>query len=478
MRRILFLVAGGCLLLSNQVALALDGAQQNTSAPAAPQIAAPPEAMLDAQVSKLGFEPNSEAGKVARKWVVQIATDPDWSKVMAPPSGQPGDSSRNGITNRFGANLSPHERETLLRLFLGVVSGLKPEQCERMFGGEGPPVGSNPLSAKQLGELLTLLNSAVKKGAHGDAPRESYSIAQALDADSTAEMRTEAELRKSRDITASEMQDIPAILKGKHACIAASAMFRSLLALPEPVRTVATWDFLSSPWHGTASQHVLQTAEHYANSEFGLDKLPTQLASRLPAAGSRPLSFRSAVVEGEWENPSHPQFDGRYRKTYWNLRNSGAVATFLSRADADKEIVWGHFQTEFGFAGLRGQEVGTGIRILPPQVFPASQFSMANESNFVPQPNSSFRIPATQPSTEDVRDYQCETYGKYPASRVFRDLTGDAVDVSCQAVSSTGASKYQIREAYLYDYSISVRLFEIDKDGLTFSRIRNVTVTQ
>ena len=479
MRILPYLAVGVCALLSNQAALAVDGASSYTFTPATPQVVTPPEAMLDAQVRNLGFEPNSDAGKLAKKWVVQIATDPDWKSVMAHASGRPGDKSSNdGGMSGFGANLSPQEREALLRLFLGVVSGLKPEQCERMFGGEGPPVGSNILSARQLYALMTLLNSAVKRSAHSDAPKESYSIAQALDADGALEMHLEAMLRKNKEISASEMEDMPAILKGKHACIAASAMLRSFLEAPEPTRTVATWDFLSSPWHGTASQHVLQTAEHYANSEFDLNKLPAQLASRLPAAGSRPLGFRSVVVEGDWENRSRPEFDARYRKTYWNLHNSGAVATFLSRADADKELVWGFFQTEFGFAGLRVQEVGTGIRILPPEVFPASQFSMASESNFVPQPNSSFRIPATQPSIEDVRDYQCETYGKYPASKVFPDLKGDAVDVSCQAVSGTGSTKHQIREAYLVDYSISVRLFEIDKDGLTMSRIRSVTVTQ
>lgn len=479
MRNLPFLVASVCLMLSSQEVLAVDGVPPHTITRATPQVATPPDAMLDAQVRNLGFEPDSEAGKLAKKWVVQIAMDPDWKSVMAHSGGQPGDNSSNhGVMSGFGANLSSQERQNLLRLFLGVVSGLKPEQCERMFGGEGPPVGSNILSAKQLNALMTLLNSSVKRGAHTDAPKESYSIAQALDADSTVEMQTEAELRKNKEITASEMQDMPAIFKGKHACIAASAMFRSFLDASEPIRTIASWDLLSSPWHGTAPQHVLQTAEHYATSEFSVDKLPAQLASRLPAPGSRPLNFRSVVVEGEWENPSHPQFDGRYRKTYWNLRNSGAVATFLSRADADKEVVWGYFQTEFGFAGLRDQEVGTGIRILPPQVFPASQFSMASETHFVPQPNSSFRIPATQPSTEDVRDYQCETYGKYSASKLFRDLKGDAVDVSCQAVTGTGVTKYQVREAYLYDYSISVRLFEIDKNGLTMSRIHSVTVTQ
>jgi hypothetical protein len=115
---------------------------------------------------------------------------------------------------------------------------------------------------------------------------------------------------------------------------------------------------------------------------------------------------------------------------------------------------------------------------LPPAVFPASDFAEVSESNFVPQPHRSFRLPVTQPSTDHVRNAECETYGKYPASTVAPNLTGDAVDVSCQAISNTGAMKYQVREAYLYDYSISVRLFEIDKYGLTVSRIRNVTVTQ
>lgn len=43
---------------------------------------------------------------------------------------------------------------------------------------------------------------------------------------------------------------------------------------------------LSSPWHHTAVQHVLDTAEKYAASEFDLEKLPHQLLTRLPAAGS------------------------------------------------------------------------------------------------------------------------------------------------------------------------------------------------
>ncbi len=476
MRKLSLLTASVCLAVSSQAAVAVDGTRPFNLTAGAPQIAAPAEEMLDAQVRQFGFEPDNEAGQVTKRWLIQIATDPAWRKVMASSSDKPGDNG--SVMNRLGAALSARERETLLRLLLRVMSGLRPEQCSKMHGGDGPPVGANVLSAKQLNALLTLLNTAVQRTAHTEGPTESYSIAQALNADSTVEMLSEAELRKNKEITASEMQDTPAIFEGKHACIAALATIRSILEAPEPTRTVATWDFLSSPWHGLASQHVLQTAEHYANSEFGLNRLPTQLASRLPAPGSRPVGFRSVVVEGEWENPSHPQFEGRYRKTYWNLHNSGAVATFLSRADADKEVVWGYFQTEFGFAGLRDQEVGTGVRILPPQVFPASQFSMASETHFVPEPNSSFRIPATQPSTEGVRDYRCESYGKYPASKVFRDLKGDAVDVSCQAVSGTGATKYQIREAYLFDYSISVRLFEVDKDGLTMSRIRSVTVTQ
>ena len=435
--------------------------------------------MLDAEVRKLGFEPSSDAGTVAKRWLVQTLTDPDWRKILAPTSRPSGNSpANNNPATSLGATLSPHERETVLRIFLAAVSGLQPEQCGQMAGQRGTSVPPNILSAKQLDALLTLLNSAVKRSARGGVPKESYSVAQALDADSTVEKRTEAELRENKEITASEMQDMPAISKGKHACIAASTVFRSMLEVPEPDRTVASWDFLSSPWHGTATQHVLQTAEQYAMSEFGLDKLPAQIAARLPAADSRPLAFRTVVVQGEWENRSHPEYDGRYRKTYWNLHNSGAVATFLSRDDADAEVVWGYFQTEFGFAGLKDQEIGTGIRILPPKAFPVSQFSTVSESNFVPQPNGSFRIPATQPSTDHVRDYQCETYGRYPASNVFRDLKGDAVDVSCRAVSDTGSTEYQVREAFLYDYGISVRLFEIDSYGLTLSSIRNVTVTR
>lgn len=87
-------------------------------------------------------------------------------------------------------------------------------------------------------------------------------------------------------------------------------------------------------------------------------------------------------------------------------------------------------------------------------------------------------MPETQPSADHVRDYQCETYGKYPASQVFPGLTGEAVDVSCRSSSDSGISKFQVREAYLYDYKISVRLLDIDDDGLIVSRIRNVTLSR
>ncbi|MFM0691356.1 hypothetical protein PQQ64_03580 [Paraburkholderia graminis] len=474
MSKLPLFAVGVCLFLSGQAAVAVDGARPYAVTAAAPAIPAPADDTLNAQVRRFGFEPNSDAGRVIKRWLIQIATDPAWQTAVASSSGEPGGSG--SLMRRLGTALSPREREALLRVLLSAISGLKPEECSKMRGGDGPPVGANVLSAKQLDALLSVVNSAVQRTAHVEGPKESYSIAQALDADSTVEMLSQAELRKTKEIDASEMQDMPAIFEGKHSCIAALATIRAFLNAPEPARTVATWDFLSSPWHGLASTHVLQTADDYANDEFGRDKLPAELASRLPPPRTRQLGFRRLVIEGEWENRSHPEVAGRYRKTYWNLDDSGTVASFLSRADEGKQTVWGFFQTEYGFAGLRNQEVGTGIRILSPQLFPRSQFPKASESNFVPKPDSMFQMPATQPSTDDVSNYECETYGKYPASKLFRGLTGDAVDVSCRAVSRTDEPKYQVREAFLYDYNISVRLFEIDNYGLTMSRVHDVTI--
>ena len=53
----------------------------------------------------------------------------------------------------------------------------------------------------------------------------------------------------------------------------------------------------------------------------------------------------------------------------------------------------------------------------------------------------------------------------------------EAVVTSLEAYT-VAQRKAEKNDSYLYDYSISVRLFEIDKDGLTMSRIRNVAVTQ
>jgi hypothetical protein len=133
MSKLSLLTASVCLLVSSQAAVAVDRTRPFTVTTGAPQIAAPAEEMLDAQVRQFGFEPNSEAGQVTRRWLLQIATDPAWRKVMASSSGKPGDNG--SVMNRLGAALSPRERETLLRLVLSVMSGLRPAQCSKMHGG-------------------------------------------------------------------------------------------------------------------------------------------------------------------------------------------------------------------------------------------------------------------------------------------------------------------------------------------------------
>lgn len=137
----------------------------------------------------------------------------------------------------------------------------------------------------------------------------------------------------------------------------------------------------------------------------------------------------------------------------------------------------GYLSTEYGYQSIRAQPISGSVRYPAPRLLAPDAYPILDNGGPIPEPNSVYLSPPLQRDSGAVQGSRCESFEKYPASQVFKDFTGDAVDVSCKSMSDKAVT-YQNREAYLYDYGISVRLFEINEDGLSVSRIREVSITR
>lgn len=442
-----------------------------------PAVTLPPT-VVDSMVKAMGLEPDSEAGRVATRWFKHAFSDPDLREPLR--SLLESKTTPTSDTSRFplGMSFSADQRVHFIRSVLHFLSSLTSRQCATFSKGQGYTTKAiSQLSPVQLDEMFGLIEWTLKTSVQSHTQHESYTTEQLLDADNAVEMHAEAAVAKQHSIEPALLQDPPALLASRHACGVVTTMLKTLLQTAEPTRSIATWDLLSSPWAGFIFQHLLRNPDQYIDQHFDVSALPPHLVEHLPAAGSRPLGYKRIVVDADWENRSTPSVNGRYQKTYWNLHDTGVVATASRGLDDVGNPTSGSFATEYGEFALTDQTIGSGYRVVPPSRFPSSDYPTLDGGGPIPQPNSKYREPVPQPSRERLREIRCETFEKYPASTIEKDLTGDAVDVSCQAIWDKGV-KYESRDSYLYDYNISIRRFEIDSDGLSVLRIRNITVTR
>ncbi|MFM0738222.1 hypothetical protein PQQ51_13350 [Paraburkholderia xenovorans] len=451
-----------------------DAAQADVPRPPMPTTL-PPEVIAKA-VAGMGLDPDSEKGQIAGRWFEHSVADPDWRAMLYQNGGLDLKASGDTPTYSGGARLGPEDRLKVIRLITGFASTLTPSECEALFTSrKGDDKLLKQLSAKQLDDMMKTFDVFIQTTAHAHSEPESYSIDQLLEAGSDIEARTEAALKREHlDTDPPSDTDAP----GKshdQSCKQMLTTFRTLQDAPDPTRRIVTWDLLSSPWAGTVFTHVLRTPDAFVASHFDLNRLPADMQQHLPAPGSRPLGYTKIVIEGDWENSTAEEKRTPYEETYWNLSDTGLVNRFT--LGHPEKPSFGYFSTEYGYKSIRGQRISGGEAYAAPKLLAPSTYRMLDDGGVIPQPNRVYLSPRLQPVAQGVHDAQCESLGKYPASQVFKDFTGDAVDVNCKSVNDNGVT-YQNREAYLYDYGISVSLFEIDKDGLSVSRIRKVTITR
>lgn len=429
---------------------------------------------IDAQVRKMGFDPETDAGRAVVRWMRQIALDPDWRPMLVSTNGG------RQLMREMGTLLSPSERETLLRVFGQLIASWTPAQCQQVFGGKG--IETNvmaALTATQVNQVMATVDAAVKRRARGDVRKESYPIGQVMEADGVIEARSLALVRQMRDVPPNEINDMRMLMAGPHACQATAAVLQTTLGAPEPTRSIATWDLIAAPWRGSAAQYVLMTPEGYARERFSREALPAGLVARLPEKGAHPLGFSRIDVDGVLHGPSPHDAGQPYHDSIWNLDDSGVTTTFTSWRVGNRPPTFGHFETALGFTTLRAQSVGTAIHIVAPTEYVPTQYATVVPAMLEPEPLSSFREPTTQPSPQGGREARCAVTAKYPASDIAPNLTGDAADISCRIVGDKGDDdiKYQLRESYLYDYRVSLRRMSIDANGIHLSDIRKITIT-
>ncbi len=468
----------GLIGLSNlHAAEALPSQQGLASAPQSQTMPSTlPRAVIEQAVRGMGLDPASEKGQVAGRWFERSFLDADLRALLYQNGGVDLKASGDKPVFPAGARLQPEQRLMLVKLFADYASTLTKPQCQALFASQK---GDNKLlellSARQLDELMKVFDVLLHTAAHAQGDAESYPIDQVLRAESDVEERVEAALKRQHIDTAFPSVGDPPGKSNTDVCVQMTTLLRTVLQTPEPTRRVVTWDLLSAPWSGTVFEHVLRKPDQFLTSHFDLGTLPAGLQQRLPAPGSRPLEYTKIVIAGDEENSTAHEKSTAYEETYWNLRDTGLVNRL--GLNHPERPVYGYLSTEYGYQSIRAQPISGSVRYPTSRLLAPDAYPILDNGGPIPEPNSVYLSPPLQRDSGAVQGSRCESFEKYPASQVFKDFTGDAVDVSCKSMSDKAVT-YQNREAYLYDYGISVRLFEINEDGLSVSRIREVSITR
>ena len=412
------------------------------------------------------------------RWLNYVDHDPDWRSLYNAAAVNDENHSSPINFNLPFESMSKEQRLGYLKIMSQLFSQMTAAQCAGIFQPSSDFRLQLPrMSTFQLEQFLSLINATVRTAVHPIQPVEHYSTEQLLEADSYMETTlTDLLLRQKKfhDWAKQDLKNQAPPLNS--TCQVTNLIFKAIRGAPEPYRSEATWDLLSnahSDHDADTLDSVVRHAEQYALETFDTPSLPTTIREQLPVNDSRPLPFKELLIQGNWinrtsQNPSTP-----YLTINLNTRNNGILVQILRSMDGLHAYKWVTFATNLGYQTLKHQVVGTGSRVHPPTLVPISMPLLL--ANAVPQPNSHYELPETQPSPNHIKFDRCETEEAFPASRIFPTLSGKAVEISCQAVTDKGTGS-QWRDAYLYDYGIAVMLFSIDDDGLTTAEINSVTV--
>lgn len=477
-------IAGFALIASLTATTAFGvGMHGEESAPAASDVAAAPAAANDARfrafLSGAGIDPDSERGKRLIALGVHLSSDPAWHAMTDQRA------SDGGKAFPFYRDTRPIPPAVRLR-FLTDLAALVPYMPAQVCASGGGLTPANlttmvkVMPLQGIDVLQDMLDAVASRDA-APATVEHYSTAELLEMES----RFEADFQKEVEQNKFAFPGIAKTANGgattpPNGCDMVKLMTATMINMPEPLRTRATWAFLSpdkKPDEGIGMivRGVLVNPYPYLDETFDVSALPATFREHLPADGARRLPFRRLTVDGQWVNTDTPGDTGPYQQIFVNRHDDGVVARLTVSTSNPANPTWADFSTQYGPVTLRSQTVSFGDGLTPLAQLEEG-VSAAIGGQTVTE-GAEFEFPAEQPSAHHVKTVRCKIGHKRPAASVFASLTGDAVDWSCtEAVENGKDRRYQ--ETWLYDYGIAVGASVNDEDGLTRFEIRKVSIEQ
>jgi hypothetical protein len=459
------------------------GMHGEESAPAASDVQAAPAQTNDARfrafLTGAGIDPDSERGKRLIALDVHLASNPAWHAMMDQRA------SDGGKANPFYSDKRGIPPAIRLRFLtdLAALAPYMPAQVCAAGGGLSPAnlmtmVKSMPLQGIDV--LQDMLDAVASRDATPDTG-EHYSTAELLE----MEGRFEVDLQKEFEKNKFALPGVTTASSGggttpPNGSDMVRLMTATMLNMPEPLRTRATWAFLSPDKKpdqaiGTIIRGVLVNPYPYVDETFDESALPATFREHLPADGARRLPFKRLTVEGQWVNTDTPGDTGPYQQIFLNRHDNGVVARLTVSTSSPANPTWTDFSTQYGALTLRSQTVSFGDGLTPlAQLEDGASVALGGKTI---TEGAEFEFPAEQPSLHHVKTVRCKIGHKRPAAAVFASLTGDAVDWSCtEAVENGKDRRYQ--ETWLYDYGIAVGESVNDENGLTGFEIKKVSIEQ
>lgn len=223
----------------------------------------------------------------------------------------------------------------------------------------------------------------------------------------------------------------------------------------------------------------MQQAESFARSRYSLGALPPALVAQLPPRGTSPLGFRRLQIDSDYVTLG--ESDSRLMKsqqTYWNFDDNGVVSSHSIWLMGTTRVLSTSYSVDLGVLPLRFQaknylERGSAPRVreMRPATYPdVRRFSTPLE------PAVAIEIPAVLPDPEEVERYRCTSASLYPARRLHANFDGDAINLSCDAMTANGNVKYSFIDAYLYAYQVTFRLSQLQDGVKQIGRVRRAVV--
>jgi hypothetical protein len=400
----------------------------------------------DASRQKLierGIDPNSDQGKILLRWLAKAAEDPAWQAAAR--------SGTLDVSAVWASSLSSTDRHKALRLIANLVGGTASD-CLVLRSHRDLYVTAATMSPPGLENVMELLQILADNAA-SPHPAEAYSTADLIQGDAAIVDILLAHAKAQGD--------------SGEDCKTFAAQLDAVLALPEPVRDFATFEFFQARKRRKLMlMTVLADPIAYLDEEFDERRLPDSMQASLPQAGSDYLPFRRITFDGVWVNTATPSNNVPFKDTFINRRDNGVIS------EVTVTPKWVDFNLTFGVATLRAQKLSL---VAPTKVadYPVAFDPLRAGHALASGDQVDLALP--ERASEGPSSLHCVVGNRAAASTVFASLKGESLELECTETHANAPST-KWNGVWLERYRIVWVNWIVDDRGRTDSVIRGVTL--